>query len=179
MFHRHIFCLAVLLVTSVSAFSQNLKIGYANLELVLAYMPETKAMNETLKTFEKQLTEKLKIKERYMEAKFAEYSAAVETNPNDPQRAAMESELTKLQSEVQAFGGKAQEDLVIKRQELLQPIINKVDNALSAIQKEQGYDYILNTVDGNGVSIVLKGPDEHDLTKALMTKLGIQLPSGQ
>lgn len=179
MFHRLIFCLAVLLVTSASAFSQNQKIGYANLELVLAYMPETNTMNQTIKTFESKLSETLKIKESYLQTKFAEYQAAMEANPNDPQKAAMESELTKLQSELQTSTSKAQEDLANKRQELLQPIINKVDNALSAIQKEQGYDYILNTVDGNGVSIVLKGPDEHDLTKALMTKLGIQLPSGQ
>ncbi len=179
MFHRLIFCLAVLLVTSASAFSQNLKIGYANLELVLAYMPETQAMNQTITTFEKKLGETLRIKEQYMQTKFGEYQAAMEANSNDPKRAEMEAELNKLQTELQASNGKAQEDLANKRQELLQPIINKVDNALSAIQKEQGYDYILNTVDGNGVSIILKGPDEHDLTKALMTKLGIQLPAGQ
>ena len=44
--------------------------------------------------------------------------------------------------------------------------------------KEEGYDLILNTVDGSGTSIVLHVQPERDLTERVLKRLGIELPQG-
>ena len=62
---------------------------------------------------------------------------------------------------------------------MLDPIIKKLQTEIKALSEAEGYDYVLNTVDGSGVSIILHGPEEHDLTKKLMTRLGIKIPDNQ
>ena len=68
----------------------------------------------------------------------------------------------------------ADQKLLKKRQELMKPILQRLDENLKYLADGEGYDYILNSVDGNGVTIVLRGPEEHDLTEKLMKKLGIE-----
>ena len=52
----------------------------------------------------------------------------------------------------------------------------ELNNNLESIAAEEGYDYILNSTDGSGVSIVLRGPKEHNLNERLFAKLGIAFP---
>ncbi|MEZ4825282.1 MAG: OmpH family outer membrane protein [Bacteroidia bacterium] len=156
------------------------KIGYVNIELILVYMPETKTMNSTLQTYEKKLAEQLQVKQQYAQQKYAEYLQLEEEGKLTPtDKETREKELLKLDEEIQKQTATSQENLMKKRQDLLDPIITKMQDQLKALATAEGYDYILNTVDGSGVSIVLHGPQEHDLTQKLMTRLGIKIPEGQ
>ncbi|MGB0369226.1 MAG: hypothetical protein ACPGD8_07455, partial [Flavobacteriales bacterium] len=47
--------------------------------------------------------------------------------------------------------------------------------AMETVAKKKGFDYILNSVDGSGTSIVLWGPEGHDVTRAIVDELGIKL----
>ncbi|MDX2250450.1 MAG: OmpH family outer membrane protein [Bacteroidia bacterium] len=164
------------LMASVSA----QKIGYANIELILVYMPETKTMNQTLQTYEKKLGEQLQIKQQYAQQKYAEYlQLEQEGKLTATDKETREAELLKLDEDIQKQTATSQENLMKKRQDLLDPIVKKMQDQLKALATAEGYDYILNTVDGSGVSIVLHGPEEHDLTQKLMTRLGIKIPEGQ
>ena len=84
-----------------------------------------------------------------------------------------------IEKELQAKQQESQQKLVERRQTLMEPIIEKMQTAIKGLAEEAGYDLILNAVDGNGVSIVLHGPEEDDVTKQLMTKLGVKLPEPQ
>lgn len=159
-----------------STFAQ--KIGYANIEAILIYMPETQSMNQQLQTFEKKLSEKIQIKQQYAQQKYNDLLEKAQANP-EGQFTAEQEELKKLDEELQKESNDAQQKLLQKRQDLMSPIIEKLQKNLKELADAEGYDYILNTVDGNGVSIVLHGPEEHDLTKKLMTKMGIKIPEGQ
>ncbi len=172
----------ILLLTIVSVLfihhnnAQNLKIGYANIELILTYMPESHAMNKALRAYQNKLAESLRAKENYIKDKYNTYQETYQANQNDPQLRNMEQEINRLQSEYDKASQDSENKLLTKREELLQPILDKLDGVLGQIQKEGGYDYILNSVDGNGVSIILKGPVEHDLTRRILKKLGIDVP---
>lgn len=157
------------------SFAQEAKIGYANIELILAYMPETKTMNQTLATYEKKLGEQLQTKQAYAQSKYEDYLALAETNPGEAVLKPKEEELTKLQQEIQQFQTESQQKLLAKRQDLLEPIVEKIQTQIDAVAKTEGYNYIMNTVDGSGVSIILHAPEEYDLTKTLMSKLGIDV----
>lgn len=156
--------------------AQGLKIGYVNIELVLVYMPESQSMNQTLQTFQKKLSEKLQTKQQYAQTKFGEYQNEVD-KMDEETRTAKETELMKLDEEIKKESADAEQKLMTKRQELMNPLLEKLDKAIKDMAKAEGYDYIINSIDGNGVSIVLYGPEEHDLTEKLMTSLGIKIPA--
>lgn len=157
--------------------AQNLKIGYANMELILVYMPETKTMNQQLQTFQTKLGQALQVKQEYLRGKYQEY-AELEQTPNiaEDQLKAKQEEILKLEREVQQATQDSEDKLLSRRQELMAPIVEKLQKEINTIATEEGYTYIFNTVDGSGVSILLKGPEEHDLTRKIMTRLGIQIP---
>jgi outer membrane protein len=156
--------------------AQDLKIGYASVDLVLAYMPETQTMNQQLASFEKKLGEQLQIKQQYLQEKYSEYLEFEKTTSDEAVLKTRQDDLIKLEEEVQAAQGESRQKLMKKRQELLAPIVEKMQKALDELAGEESYDYILNSVDGQGVSVVLHGPEEHDLTRKLMKKLGIEIP---
>ncbi|MEZ4686428.1 MAG: OmpH family outer membrane protein [Bacteroidia bacterium] len=161
-------------------FSQQTKIGYANVELILLYMPETQSMNQTLQTYQNQLGKKLQAKQEYAQTKLEEYQAFAQQTP-PPSEAELEpkqQELIKLDEEIQKETAQAEQKLAEKRQTLMEPIAQKLETGLKELAAEEGYDLILNTVDAGGVSIVLYGPPEHDLTKKMFAKLGIPVPEG-
>lgn len=173
------FAFILALGLTANGFAQNLKIGYANIEMVLVYMQETKAMNQDLQTYQQKLGEKLQTKQQYAQTKFAEYQELKQKGASADQAEleSKEQELLKLDEELKKEAGEADQKLMEKRQELMKPILEKLDASIKTLAASEGYDLILNSVDGNGVSIVLYGPEEHDLTKKLMTSLGIEIPA--
>lgn len=151
------------------------KIGYVNLEAVLAYMPETKTMEDKLKTKSDQLAKSLQVKRDYFQLKYQEASAMAEAGATEEQLQPISQELQKLQGELQQAAAAADQQLGAERQEMLQPILEKLQSAIKSMANEGGYKYIFNS-NASGVSIMLHGPDTNDLTKALFTRLGIPIP---
>lgn len=156
--------------------SQDLKIGHANIEAILIYMPETKAMNQELQTYEKKLAEQLQVKQQYLQTIYGEYLELEKTTQDEAVLVPKQEEIRKLDQDVQKASAESQQKLVTRRQDLLTPIVNRLQKEIDALAKAEGYSYILNSIDGSGVSIVLHGPEEHDLTKKLMTRMGITIP---
>ena len=88
------------------------------------------------------------------------------------------AELEKLQKELQTESAQAERRLAEKQAELMTPITEKLEKAVKDVSEGAGYNVVLNRTDGSGVSIVLYGPPERNLTKQIMQKLGIKLPEG-
>lgn len=154
------------------------KIGYANINAVLALMPETKAMNEELQKVEESLAGRVKVKQDYAQTKYQEYLEYVQNNetPEEAQVKQMEDELNGLQQEIQKARQAAQQQLANVRADKMEPIIEKIQATIKRIADAEGYTYILNTTDGSGVSIILHAPEEHDLTEKILNDLGIEIP---
>lgn len=159
--------------------SAQVKIGYANINAVVALMPETKAVDEELQKLDQSLSGRVKIKQDYAQAKYQDYLEYVQgtENPDEAQVKQMEDELNGLQQEIQQETQKAQQQLGGKRQDLMEPIIEKVQKSIKKIAEAENYTYILNTVDGSGVSIILHAPEEHDLTEKILNDMGIEIPA--
>ena len=165
----------LLLVAGIaSPMAAQVKIGHANLELILAYMPETQVMNKTLQEAEQILGKNVQVKQSYLQTKVAEYQEG-EARFTEAQKQEKQKELQKLDQEVRQDAQRAQNQLMLKQQELLQPITTKLEAAIKALAAEEAYTFILNSMTG-GNSIVLYGPPEHELTEKLMKRLGIEIP---
>lgn len=155
------------------------KIAYANIQLILAYMNETKTMQSSLRTYSDKLAQQLKPKQDYLQQKRAEVEEwyAKNQDATEEQIRPKAEELQKLQEELQKAGMAAEERLAKRQSELMLPITEKLEAAVKTVANANGFDIVLNTTDGSGVSIVLYGPEDRDLTEKIMKQLGISIPS--
>ncbi len=180
---KNIFVFAALLVGLSFSLQAQIKIGYANIDYILAKMPETQSMQSNLQTYEKQLTSFLEKKETYYRQKLQELSQWAQTqgitSQEDPRLATKAEELglKKLAEELQKEAAAAEDKLAKRQVDLMTPITEKLEAKIKEVAKAQGYDYILNQTDSGGVSIVLYGPEDRNLTKAIMTALNIPIPA--
>lgn len=164
----------LVLVAGVTLVAEAQKVGWTNVELILAYMPETEAMEKKLKTFEEKALEQLEIKQKYYQQKLLEYMEAKNAGQLSTEldnRA--QQELAKLQAEIQDGAQKAENALIQQRVSMLEPIQTKMQDAINAVAKEGGYDYILNNAMGSGIPSILFGEESEDVTEKIANKLGI------
>lgn len=165
MIKKLIVALAIILPSI--AFAQG-KFGVIDAQSVMNLMPETKAAEEQLaaasKTYEAEsdkLAEEFSKKQQEYQALGADAPAAIRT--------AREAELQELYTRIEAFQNQARQDLARQQQTLMQPIQEKVINAIKAVGTEQGYTMIFP----DGMAFYT-GTDVIDVTAAVKAKLGIQ-----
>lgn len=170
-------CLLLLVSLSVEVTAQ--KIGYVYVNAVFAYMPETQEMEQVLTTYQQKLSEQLSIKRSYAQQKLQEAEQKAQQGASDQELNSMREELLKLDEEIRQAEADAEQQLMDKRQELFGPISQKVSEVIQNIAEKRSYTHVLNAVDSKGSSVVLHGPPEHDLTKEVMTRLGIEIPDPQ
>ena len=164
-----------MLGTTLSVSAQ-MKIGYANMEGIMFYMPETKTMETQLQKYSEALAAPLKVKDDFFKSKYQEYQELVQANASQEQLAPLESELQKLQQEIQLAQQEAEAKLIQKEREIQQPMLERLQAAIKKVAEKEGYTYILNST-ASGSSILLKGPDENNATTQILTELGINLPN--
>jgi outer membrane protein len=169
---KYIFIL-LLAVLCQSAWSQ--KIGYTNVELILQYMPETKAIETELTKLEEAISKSLEVKQKYYQQKlteFMEYKQSGKPITPEQEKLAM-TELQKLEGEVQKGISDAEERLMKRRMDLLKPVQDKMQAAIDGVAKEGGYVYILNQAVGAGIPSILYGRESDNVTTLVAKKLGI------
>lgn len=163
--------LAITLLSVVMATqAQAQKFGYTNPDYILAYMPDAQTVQTELKEYEGQLTAEIQSKYQTLQQKVAEY----EQNASmmiDAVRAEKEQEIQKLQQNIQQFNGKADQLLQTKQYTLLQPLYNKIQDAINAVAEENGYTYVFNS------SSLLYAPQGDEISILVFKKLGIEPPA--
>lgn len=176
---RTSFWLGLVALVLSSTFAQaQVKIAYTNIEIVLSLMPETQVINKELETFEGKLRESLQVKQSYAQSKYEEYQAKTEKNQwNTPQdKKAAEDDLQKLDTEIRDFAQKAENQVVEKRQTLLEPVLAKLQTAIEEVAKVNGYNYVINAGSSGSVSTLLFAPQEDNITERLLKHLNIEIP---
>ncbi|MEM7297782.1 MAG: OmpH family outer membrane protein, partial [Bacteroidota bacterium] len=109
------------------------------------------------------------------QTKLAEYQQNAESY-TDVVRADKENEIVSLQNSIQEFEANAQNSLLNKRNQLLQPAFEKIGVAIEQISKENAYTHVFNMTAG-GQSILLYAREEDNVTNLVLQKLGIDPPS--
>lgn len=147
------------------------KYGHMNLGNFLQLLPDTKKADDALKLFADRLTAKDDSLGRSLQAAAEtlqkEYDAGNLTPLQAQQR---QAELQKQQEFIQKFEQDAQQQVAAKREELLSPILAKLDEAIKAVAKENGYAMIFDTSTG----AMLFATDTDDVTALVKKKLGIE-----
>jgi outer membrane protein len=145
-----------------------LKLGYVNSQEILLAMPESKTMEETLK-------KKSDEYQAQLEKMYADYYKKVDEFQSEKDKlspAIQEIKMKDLQNTektLKDFEEKAQEDIQKMQQQLLVPIQEKAINAVKAVAKENGFNYIFDITSG---ALVVQ-PEGDDVTSLVKKKLGI------
>ncbi len=155
---------------SMTATLEAQKFGYVHSAAILSEMPEVKQADSNLETLQKQLIKKGEGMVELLQKDYAAIQQRVAAGELSPKQ--QEDEGKKLetrQSEIAKFEQEMQEQIVGKREELLKPIYDKVNQAIKEVANEGGYQMIFDA----STSILLYADEDADISDLVKTKLGI------
>lgn len=161
--------ISVLLISGTALNAQDLKFGHINSSRLLGLMPEREAAQLQLQKEEQDLINELEKLNVEYQNKLQTYVESQDSLSNVV-RQLRESELREMQTRIQAFQTNAQEGLQQRQMELIQPIFEKIENAIAEVARERGYIYVFD-IDGN--SILYFSEQSEDVLPYVREKLGI------
>ena len=162
--------MAMLMVVTAASAQNSPKYGHMNLGNLLEQLPDTKVANDKLKVFADQLTAKDDSLTKAFEAAYRQLETEYNAGQLTPVVAqTRQAELQKQQEFIQKFEQDAQAMVGAKREEMLKPILTKVEDAIKTVAKEMGYAMVFDTSSGS----MLFANDTDDITALVKKKLGL------
>ncbi|PLK46330.1 MULTISPECIES: OmpH family outer membrane protein [Emticicia] len=170
--------IAALMFVGITANAQQ-KIGYTNVDFILNNLPDAKDIETKLKTEKAQYDKLLQDKITDFQKKYEDYQKNQATM-SPVIRADREKELTNQNNAIQEFQQNSETALQQKQQQLLAPVLDKIDKTIKEVAKESGYVYVFNTDAGPGTTpILLVAPDADNISDLVFKKLGVTPPAKQ
>jgi len=145
------------------------KIGYVNFDELVRLMPEFKTAQTAVDAYQKQFIDQLTAMNTEYQAKGKDYQANQATM-TDAIRTAKQTELADIQKRMQDYQTTAQQSVEAKTNELLKPITDKVKEAVTAVAKEKGYNYVYNSAQTQ----FIVAPEADDIEAAVKVKLALK-----
>ncbi len=165
---RNIVFLVLALLLSVSMMGQ--KFGYMDSNELVAEMPDVKQADAKLETLQKQLQKQGQQKLQALQQKAQDLERKERQGEIAPKKLQEEAEkLQAEQMELQQFEQDMQRQVMQKRQELYQPIFDKINTVIEEIAKEKEYTYIFDLSAGS----ILYADESKDITSMVRQRLGI------
>lgn len=168
--------IAALMFVGITANAQQ-KIGYTNVDYILNSLPDAKDIENKLKTEKAQYDKLLQDKIADLQKKYEDYQKNQATM-SPVIKADREKELTNQNNSIQEFQQNSEGALQQKQQQLLAPVLDKIDKTIKEVAKENGYVYVFNTDAGPGTTpILLVAPDADNISELVFKKLGVPSPA--
>ena len=147
------------------------KLGYINSLELLSLMPETKVADEKLEKYGKDLEGLYDQMIKEGQTKAAEFEKiSRDSTVNDVTLQFKYEELMSLQKKVGDFEASINEKIKKKREEFYAPIVEKANNAIKAVAKENGFTYIFDASAGS----IVYADETDDVLPLVKKKLAIQ-----
>ena len=147
-----------------------MKIAYVNSAEILEAMPESAKIKTNLENFYNELQSQLQTMLTEYSNKVQDYEAN-QASLSNLVKQSKEKEIIDMENRIQQFRANADEELANKQEELLKPVLEKVQKAINDVGKEKGYTYIIDNAAG---TLVYLGPDAIDASKDVKAKLGVK-----
>jgi outer membrane protein len=169
---KRIFRLSLVVVFTVClAFSAEAqKFGYTNSQAILMEMPDVKRADAKLADLQKQLQKKGEQMLKAYQTKRADLQRRYDGGEISPAQANKELEaLGQEEQKLMKYEQDMMTQLGQKREELIKPILQKVQDAIDAVAKEKGYKYVIDSSTG----VLLYADPSNDITSSVKAKLGM------
>lgn len=163
-------CLAfVLMCISVAATAQT-KVGTIDAEFILSQMPEAADINKGLEEYNEELKSNLQATIKEHDSLVKNYQAQV-ADFTEEQKKQEENQIISLENDIQNFRQKASVMIQMKRNQLSQPLYQKIDKAMMEVIQEEGYTQIFHA-GGNDLAFA---DERYDITEKVIKKLGLTI----
>lgn len=162
--------LSFVVLIGASANAQDLKFAHIDVQKLLSEIPEKVAAEKTLQDEAKKLEDQLKVMGNDLQQKYQEYVAKADSLP-ELIRATKEKEIQDADQRIKNYQQMARQSLSQKEQQLLAPIIEKVQKAIDEVGADNGYIYIF---DVSSQVILFHSDKSIDAAPLVKAKLGVQ-----
>lgn len=161
---------AVCLVLVSNVSQAQTKIGYIDAETVLYLMPDVAKIDSLMRIYQ---TDSIG-KEYTSLVQTYQYKDSVFRDSAHPLPAAVkeqyQKDLFQLTQTLQGWQEIAQQAYQNKQNQLLAPVMRKINEAINAVAKEKGYTHVLSR------EALLVAPDADNLLQAVAKKLNVTVP---
>ena len=157
----------VFLMGSTSIMNAQSKVAHINTQELVAAMPDTKAAQAEIEKLSKTYEADIQTMVTEFQNKIKQYDAeaATQTQEENQKR---QAEVQTMEQSIRQYQGQAQQDLQKKEFDLLKPITDKAKAAIQKVARAQGFQYVLDSTQGQGVIL----SDGTDLMVAVKKELG-------
>ena len=133
------------------------KVAHINTQELVESMPEMINAKSELEKLAKTYETDIQAMATELQNKIKQYDAESSTK-TDEENGKRLQEVQSMEQSIRQYQGQAQQDLQKKEIELLKPITEKAKDAILKVGNDQGYDYVLDSSQGQGV-IMANGKD--------------------
>lgn len=142
-------------------------------DVVLDALPETIQVQEDLERFVEQRQSTFQTRYQDWLAQITSYSERMEAGTlSDAERRNEEERLTEMQEELNSLQQRIQRQVQERQNELFNPLLMKVENAMAEVSEEMGLDFVLNKTTNTGDPIIyFSSQRAPDITERVIQKL--------
>jgi outer membrane protein len=162
---KKVLFLMILGIFFAPALLSQVKIAYVNSEQIIAQLPEAQDAQKVLEDMQKAAVDSLQLMEKEYQAKGAEYQQQESMMTEDAKKKKA-LELQDLQARWQQFRQKKSDEISKKRDELMRPIMEKIQKAIDQLAKDENLNFIFDKT--SAIPVVLYGDAEYNLTNKLL-----------
>ena len=163
--------IATLILTTYTATAQQQKYAYVDTQYILDNIPEFQDAQDELDEYSKKWQKEIEDNYGKVSEMYQKYQAEAVLLPEDI-KSKREEEIIDKEKEVkelqQQYFGK-EGDLFKKRQELIQPIQEKVYNAIETIASTSNYSFVFDKAGG---MTLLYGNPKYDISDDVLDEVG-------
>ena len=145
------------------------KVGDIAMEEVVSVHPEAKTVQKLIEDYSKGWQDQLTALNNAYQKSVKDYQDQEKTM-TDPVKASKVAEIQDMNKRLQEQDQLARQQVEAKANELSKPLLDKVRAAITAVAKEKGYAYVINT----SSTELLVAPDADNLLAAVKLKLAIK-----
>lgn len=142
------------------------KVGHVNAQALMLALPDYKVASDELERFAGEKKKELEMYFTMFQTAQKEFEEALPTLTEEIKQQRYE-ELMARQQVIQGKQGEFEQEVALKEQKLVEPIMTKVREAISKVAKENGYTYVFDE------STLLYFADAESLDAKVKAALGI------
>lgn len=147
-----------LFVGSISFINAQTKVAHINTQALIDAMPSAITAKSELEKLAKTYEADIRTMATEYQNKLKQYDAEASTK-TDEENAKRAQEVGEMRSSIEQYQGQAQQDLQKKEQDLFEPIYKVVKAAIEKVGRAQGFQYVLDSREGQGTILLAEGKD--------------------
>ncbi len=147
------------------------KTGTIDSDYIINIMPEAKVVVEKSQSYGAKLDSLLSIKMVDYQARVKDFREK-EKEMGELMKKTLVKEISALEADLKKYQENGNKLMQLKQGELMRPLYKKLNEAIDAVAKENGYTIILTTT----VNQFAYVDENYDITKKVIAKLGIKEP---